>query len=104
MSDNAVSVAASRLDKDAKITLRITEIRNEAAKAVMWGIQDAALPLMAVLDAAVPSFEKDAKQGIIDNNARLAITESVKLLNEMFGIDGSAEIGDGEARIVDDIG
>ncbi|MEG2932731.1 MAG: hypothetical protein RR842_04055 [Gordonibacter sp.] len=104
MSDNAISVAASHLDKDPKITLRIAEIRNDAAKAIMWGIHDAALPLMTVLDAAIPAFQKDAKEGIIDNNARLAITESVKLLNEMFGVDGSEEVGNANVRIIDDIG
>lgn len=104
MSDNSVSREASLLDKNPKITQRIAEIRSEAAKAVMWGVQDAAIPLMTVLDKAMPVFESAAKVNFIDNNARLAITESVKLLNEMFGIDGSAEQGDGEARIVDDIG
>lgn len=105
MSDNAVSVEASRLEATPKIALRIRELRAEAAKAIYWEIQDAARPLMDMIEKALPVFLAKAEDNEIDNSARLAITESVRLLNEMFGIDGSVSLEqEAGVTIVDDIG
>lgn len=104
-TDNTVSREASLLEKDPKIAQRIRELRSEAAKAIYWEIQDAARPLMAMIEEALPVFLAKAEDNEIDNNARLAITESVKLLNDMFGIDGSVSLEqEAGVTIVDDIG
>lgn len=105
MSYASVSVAASRLMADPRIALRINEIRNDAAKECRWEIHDAAQPLFDVLDGALPIYKRKAENGVVDGDARLAITESVKLLNDMFGIDGAREAMDeAGVTIVDDLG
>jgi hypothetical protein len=104
-SDNTVSREASLLEADPKIAQRIKEIRNEAAKGIMWEIQDAARPLLEVLEQARPVFARKAANDEIDNGARLAITESIRILNELFGMDGTQSVDtDGGVTIVDDIG
>ena len=58
-----------------------------------------------MLDGALPIYKRKAENGVIDGDARLAITESVKLLNDMFGIDGAREAMDeAGVTIVDDLG
>ena len=77
----------------------------QAAKDCRWELQDAAAPLFEVLDGALPIFRRQAAEGSINGDARLAITESVKLLNDMFGVDGAkAAMAEAGVTIVDDLG
>lgn len=93
MNYNSISCAASKLMRDPRIAHRIQEIR------------DAAAPLFEVLDGALPIFRRQAAEGSINGDARLAITESVKLLNDMFGVDGAkAAMAEAGVTIVDDLG
>lgn len=58
-----------------------------------------------MLDGALPIFRRQAAEGSINGDARLAITESVKLLNDMFGVDGAkAAMAEAGVTIVDDLG
>ena len=91
--------------RDPRIAHRIQEIRDAAAKDCRWELQDAAAPLFEVLDGALPIFRRQAAEGSINGDARLAITESVKLLNDMFGADGAkAAMAEAGVTIVDDLG
>lgn len=96
-----------RVQADARprIAHRIQEIRDAAAQECRWELQDAAAPLFEVLDGALPIFRRQAAEGSINGDARLAITESVKLLNDMFGVDGAkAAMAEAGVTIVDDLG
>ena len=105
MNYNSISCAASKLMRDPRIAHRIQEIRDAAAKDCRWELQDAAAPLFEVLDGALPIFRRQAAEGSINGDARLAITESVKLLNDMFGVDGAkAAMAEAGVTIVDDLG
>ena len=105
MNYNSISCAASKLMRDPRIAHRIQEIRDAAAKDCRWELQDAAVPLFEVLDGALPIFRRQAAEGSINADARLAITESVKLLNDMFGVDGAkAAMAEAGVTIVDDLG
>ena len=105
MNYNSISCAASKLMRDPRIAHRIQEIRDAAAKDCRWEMQDAAAPLFEVLDGALPIFRRQAAEGSINGDARLAITESVKLLNDMFGVDGAkAAMAEAGVTIVDDLG
>lgn len=103
MKDTTVYVKASELEANGNVAVRIRELRNIAAQSVMWDLQDAARPLMEIIELAMPIYRKRAAEGFIDNKARLAITESIRQLNEMFGIDGTAVESEAGVTIVDDL-
>lgn len=103
MKDSTVYVRASELEAKSNITVRIRDLRNMAARSVMWELQDAARHLMEIIELAMPIYKEKAERGEIDNKARLAITESIRQLNEMFGIDGTTVEIEAGVTIVDDL-
>ncbi len=101
--DTSVDCNACKLESDAKVSQRLRELREQASRTLMWELQDAARPLMEIIELAMPVYRARAAEGVIDNKARLAITESIRQLNEMFGIDGTGAVIETGVTIVDDL-
>lgn len=77
MKPESINVNASKLCADAKVALRVTELKDEIAAKALWTREDSVLTLKSVIDASDKGME---------------ITGAVKVLNEMHGYNAPKEI------------
>lgn len=77
MKPESINVNASKLCADAKVALRVTELKDEIAAKALWTREDSVLTLKYVIDASDKGME---------------ITGAVKVLNEMHGYNAPKEI------------
>ena len=78
MKPESINVNASKLCADAKVALRVTELKDEIAAKALWTREDSVLTLKAIADKAEA---KDSDK-----------TGAVKVLNEMHGYNAPKEI------------
>ena len=78
MKDNSINVNASKVAADAKVSLRIKELRDELASKSLWTRDHSIAVLAGVVEAC------DAK-----HSDKIA---SVKVLNEMQGFNAPVKL------------
>lgn len=78
MKDNSINVNASKVAADAKVSLRIKELRDELASKSLWTREQSIAVLAGVVEAC------DAK-----HSDKIA---SVKVLNEMQGFNAPVKL------------
>ena len=78
MKDNVINVAASKLMRDHKVSIRVSELREELANKSLWTREQSVAVLIDVIS------EGDSKAG--DK------ISAVKVLNEMQGFNAPAKV------------
>jgi phage terminase small subunit len=78
MKDNSVNVNASKLMADAKVSLRVTELRKALADKALWTREDSVLTLAAI------ARNGESKAG--------EIVSAIKELNLMHGFNAPLDI------------